>query len=93
MIYSALVLGLLGSLHCMGMCGPIAFMLPVNRSNSWAKAGQIGLYHLGSKPRPAAGGSEGDAVGMDKAAADDDSLAGEEGDTGESMRYWPEPMN
>ena len=47
MIYSALVLGLLGSLHCMGMCGPIAFMLPVNRSNSWAKAGQIGLYHLG----------------------------------------------
>jgi len=47
MVYSALVLGLLGSLHCMGMCGPIAFMLPVNRSNSWVKAGQIGLYHLG----------------------------------------------
>ena len=29
MLLSALVLGLMGSLHCVGMCGPIAFMLPV----------------------------------------------------------------
>jgi len=47
MLLSALVLGLLGSLHCMGMCGPIAFMLPVDRSNSFKKVGQIALYHLG----------------------------------------------
>ncbi|MEM1002635.1 MAG: sulfite exporter TauE/SafE family protein, partial [Bacteroidota bacterium] len=38
---------LLGSLHCMGMCGPIAFMLPVDRNNPYKKAGQISLYHFG----------------------------------------------
>jgi sulfite exporter TauE/SafE len=31
----------------MGMCGPIAFMLPVDRSNSFNKVGQISLYHFG----------------------------------------------
>lgn len=44
---SALLLGILGSFHCVGMCGPIAFLLPVNRQNNWIKAGQIFLYHLG----------------------------------------------
>ncbi|MCA0153460.1 sulfite exporter TauE/SafE family protein [Winogradskyella vincentii] len=47
MLLSGLILGLLGSLHCVGMCGPIAFMLPVDRSNSFRKVGQISLYHLG----------------------------------------------
>jgi sulfite exporter TauE/SafE len=47
MLLSAVVLGLLGSLHCMGMCGPIAFMLPVDRQNTLKKAGQVGLYHFG----------------------------------------------
>jgi sulfite exporter TauE/SafE len=47
MLVSALVLGLLGSLHCVGMCGPIAFMLPVDRSNSFKKVSQIGIYHFG----------------------------------------------
>jgi sulfite exporter TauE/SafE len=47
MLVSALFLGLLGSLHCVGMCGPIAFMLPVDRSNSFRKISQIGLYHFG----------------------------------------------
>ncbi|WP_417860282.1 sulfite exporter TauE/SafE family protein [Winogradskyella sediminis] len=47
MLISALILGLLGSLHCVGMCGPIAFMLPVDRSNSFRKVGQIGIYHFG----------------------------------------------
>lgn len=44
---SAFILGLLGSLHCVGMCGPIAFMLPVDRSNSFKKVSQIGIYHIG----------------------------------------------
>ena len=44
---SALVLGLLGSFHCIGMCGPIAFMLPVDRKNSFRKAGQVFVYHFG----------------------------------------------
>lgn len=47
MLWSALILGLLGSFHCIGMCGPIAFMLPVDRSNSTKKVVQITLYHLG----------------------------------------------
>jgi len=47
MLYSAFILGLLGSLHCVGMCGPIAFMLPVDRSNSLKKVSQIGVYHIG----------------------------------------------
>lgn len=47
MLLSALLLGFMGSLHCVGMCGPIAFMLPVDRNNPLKKAGQIGLYHLG----------------------------------------------
>lgn len=29
------------------MCGPIAFMLPVDRSNSFNKVSQIAIYHLG----------------------------------------------
>lgn len=47
MLYSAFILGLLGSLHCVGMCGPIAFMLPVDRSNSFKKISQISVYHFG----------------------------------------------
>jgi sulfite exporter TauE/SafE len=37
----------MGSLHCIGMCGPIAFMLPVDRTNNYKKFGQIFIYHFG----------------------------------------------
>lgn len=47
MIATALIFGLLGSFHCVGMCGPIAFMLPVDRNNNFRKLGQIFLYHFG----------------------------------------------
>ncbi|WP_347925240.1 sulfite exporter TauE/SafE family protein [Pontimicrobium sp. SW4] len=47
MLLSALALGLLGSFHCVGMCGPIAFMLPVDRTNSTKKLSQIAIYHFG----------------------------------------------
>ena len=47
MFLSAIILGLMGSLHCVGMCGPIAFMLPVDRTNNYKKFGQIFLYHFG----------------------------------------------
>lgn len=47
MILSALILGLMGSLHCVGMCGPIAFMLPVDRTNNVKKFIQIFIYHFG----------------------------------------------
>jgi len=47
MLYTALILGLLGSLHCVGMCGPIALILPVSKENIAKKHLQIFLYHLG----------------------------------------------
>lgn len=47
MVYAALLLGLLSSLHCVGMCGPIAMMLPVAHNNPEKKALQIITYHLG----------------------------------------------
>ncbi len=47
MFYTALLFGLISSIHCIGMCGPIALMLPVDRNNSTKKATQIITYHLG----------------------------------------------
>lgn len=47
MFWSALILGVLGSFHCVGMCGPVAFMLPVDRSNNIKKISQITAYHIG----------------------------------------------
>ena len=47
MLWSAIIFGLLGSFHCVGMCGPIAFMLPVDRNNSFKKVTQIISYHIG----------------------------------------------
>ncbi|MGJ8743795.1 sulfite exporter TauE/SafE family protein [Polaribacter sp.] len=47
MFLSAIIFGLLGSFHCVGMCGPIAFMLPIDRNNKVKGAFQILSYHLG----------------------------------------------
>lgn len=47
MLLTAIVFGLLGSFHCIGMCGPIAFMLPVDRTNKTKRILQIAVYHLG----------------------------------------------
>lgn len=47
MLYSALILGLISSLHCIGMCGPIAMMLPVDHNNPAKKVTQILTYHFG----------------------------------------------
>jgi sulfite exporter TauE/SafE len=47
MLFTALIFGLISSMHCIGMCGPIAMMLPVSRDNATKKAIQILLYHLG----------------------------------------------
>ncbi|NVJ88990.1 MAG: sulfite exporter TauE/SafE family protein [Flavobacteriaceae bacterium] len=47
MLLSALVFGLLGSFHCIGMCGPIAFMLPVDKEKPTKRFFQVLSYHLG----------------------------------------------
>lgn len=48
MVYSAaFMLGLLGSLHCAGMCGPIALALPVRTTNPWLKFIKYLAYNSG----------------------------------------------
>lgn len=48
MIYwTALLLGLGGGLHCVGMCGPIALALPLSQREKWAVIVQSLAYHLG----------------------------------------------
>lgn len=47
MLLSSIILGLLSSFHCIGMCGPIAFVLPIDRANKKRGAYQTTLYHVG----------------------------------------------
>ncbi len=47
MLLTALLFGLLGSFHCVGMCGPIAFLLPVDRNNPVKRVLQVTTYHAG----------------------------------------------
>jgi len=47
MFTTAFILGLLGSFHCIGMCGPIAFVLPLDRSSKSKMVFQTFLYHFG----------------------------------------------
>ena len=37
MLYSAFILGFLGSFHCVGMCGPIALSLPLSKNSNVAR--------------------------------------------------------
>lgn len=54
LFFSGFLLGLMGSVHCLGMCGPIALALPVGRLNTSGKivaalahqAGRIFTYGL-----------------------------------------------
>ncbi len=46
-LYTALMIGLVGSMHCIGMCGPIAIALPLGRK-SWFRRTLGGLtYNTG----------------------------------------------
>ena len=44
---AAISLGLLGSFHCIGMCGPIALALPVHQYPAVKKYAAILLYNVG----------------------------------------------
>lgn len=47
MLYSAFIVGLLGSLHCLGMCGPLVLALPLQGGNRIkALTGRL-LYNTG----------------------------------------------
>ena len=46
-IFSGLILGLMGSVHCAGMCGPIAIALPLRGDSYFQKVFGGILYNLG----------------------------------------------
>lgn len=46
-VISGLALGLVSSLHCVGMCGPIALALPVQHRRGGARVAGLLLYHTG----------------------------------------------
>lgn len=46
-LITALTIGLVGSLHCLGMCGPIAIALPLHRDNWLMKISGGLLYNSG----------------------------------------------
>lgn len=46
-IVTAFTMGLLGSLHCAGMCGPIILLLPFQQSGLKDKLAGFALYHTG----------------------------------------------
>ncbi len=44
---TALTLGMIGSFHCVGMCGPLAFSLPLKNDNDWSRFSGSFLYNIG----------------------------------------------
>lgn len=46
-LITAFLLGLMGSLHCVGMCGPIALSLPLRGKTIWQKIWGSTLWSLG----------------------------------------------
>ena len=46
-LISALILGLMGSFHCAGMCGPIAIALPLHGNTVPQKIFGGALYNIG----------------------------------------------
>ena len=47
MVWAGFLMGLVGSFHCLGMCGPIAISLPIGNGSGWQfVAGRL-LYNAG----------------------------------------------
>jgi sulfite exporter TauE/SafE len=44
---SAMTLGMIGSFHCVGMCGPLALSLPLKNDNDWSRFFSSFLYNMG----------------------------------------------
>ena len=47
LIIAAFTMGLIGSFHCVGMCGPLALSLPINNDGFWPKFSGALLYNAG----------------------------------------------
>jgi len=46
-LFSGFVIGLLGSFHCIGMCGPIVLSLPADKFSKWSFVSGRLLYNSG----------------------------------------------
>ena len=46
-VFAGFILGLTSNLHCIGMCGPIALAVPVNRKNNLTILRDSVVYNLG----------------------------------------------
>ncbi len=47
LILAAVTMGMLGSFHCIGMCGPIALSLPLKNDSGWSKFSGALFYNSG----------------------------------------------
>ena len=47
LLITGLILGITSNLHCIGMCGPIAMAIPVNRKSNWTVLSGILQYNFG----------------------------------------------
>ena len=46
-LFSALIIGFLGSFHCVAMCGPIALALSGGKENNWSYLAGRSVYNAG----------------------------------------------
>jgi len=46
-LWTAFLVGLVGSLHCLGMCGPIALSLPISSGSGFKKSAHKLIYNSG----------------------------------------------
>lgn len=46
-ILAGLGMGIAGSFHCIGMCGPLALSIPLDATSSFARLLSVWLYNLG----------------------------------------------
>ncbi len=47
LLFSALMMGFAGSVHCIGMCGPLVLIMPFNKFNNFTKWIAVVLYNMG----------------------------------------------
>jgi sulfite exporter TauE/SafE len=47
MLWAAFITGLIGSLHCTGMCGPLICAMPINRDTRTAQFFSLVVYNTG----------------------------------------------